>query len=1673
MPFTLLDEQAEEVSKKTQRPKGFQIVDEEEEEIVQQPVAQKGFQLLPDEMQPPEEEPGFLVKSYRKLRDFRKQNEPGSQELKKKEDYQPPKPTDDPRQASMMLLSKLPQGFPESIREDMLNDLGELTKNNKLFTEEGVEKLSPYVGEEYAKQVLLEGLPTGKEYKRDIGYIQAIREGQQESAMGILTGGGVGDYETLMARAESEIPFLKRQAKNLSKIIGDMPAFLAGGAAASLPAGGPETPVGAILAGSGAFATQELIENAYNEALRLIYEHPELEGKSLETLAKLATDPEALKNIGLSTIEGGALGALVALNPLMKVLEKTPLAKMFKVPIAKSVAAGASEVATITTVPQVLRGKIPTAEDFLDNAFLIGGMKVSGAGAKKLANWAKKGKHVAEDVGSLLGEKITQKDELRLAEAKTDEAYGKILDEIAARDVEKTLEGRETLEEAQPAREVKDVEPSKEVKEGKEQVSEPKPKRLEVSSREEAKSKGEEKLPLKDQPILKKPTEEIVKRNTGESLNKKNIEKYINEIEEYKKIKEKFLENIEVGKYPGTNKNAVIKEIERLNKRIEQLKNITPSKDGMFKIPSPEWYQRTGLQQPEQARLEPKMGTETKVPQKREIMNVFKDAFKDTPIRIGKYRSKTKKGVIRGFFSPSDNMIRLKEPNMIETAAHEVGHKLHYAMFSDSEAPLLAQRMQVQEALRPYMDELKPISRYAPHDLEGFAEFTRMYVTRPESAQELAPAFYNHFETELKKKAPDVLKGLLQARDMYDRYLKADPVARTYSHIVSSYDRTLWDKTGDWFKKTFNLDRMKYNWLDESFYIKKAVAETLGVDPVKVENWKSPLNAYIQARVLKGWAGKAEAMLFHETFDFNTLENNGMSFRDILKPIKTVGERQELSAYLVAKRAQLLNKRGIESGIDMKTVNETVNRLKPKYDRIAGQLNAYQDRVLRYAVESGLFSESQYKKMKDANPFYVPYYRFFEEGEKRIGKRTGGETDKLQARPSIKRIFGSTREIIDPLESIVSNTFTMVQNAEKNRFGQTLSKLTQVNPRGGKYMEKVPPKMAKLFELQKEEILDEIKKEARRKDPFSSITNSDQMAAEMVADFIPESIERWRPEAWGPTENVVTVYFDGKPKYYETIPEIADLYKRGGMGRSFAPAFTKTLSLPARALRAGAILNPRFIQKNAIRDLLGGFIYTKHADNAIMDAVYTPLSGLAHAIKKDKLYVDWLKAGGGMATMQSIDKNVLSIKKNLANKVKPITWMRRIGEVSEEMNRLGEYAKAVENMGTDRWQKETAAFQSRDLSIDFAKYGYYAKAVNQIIPFWNATIQGGDKLIRTLASKDPQVLQNFLTRVTAGIVLPSIALEIANSEDPDIQELDEATKDTNWLFKDPVSGEIIQIPVPFETGVLFHGLTRRLYQDLVKKDPHAFDGFLGSIKDAALPGFVPAAVQPFLETWANKDFFRNRHIVHPSQVGLVSEEQYSPFTSHTSRYIARAMSYMPGIDELDSHLTSPSIVDHFIKTWGAGLGHMVLGIADDALESIGLEPEAKKPEERAIRRYGLDAFTKRYPQAKTKSVENFYDTYQKWNKLDKSVQSKLKKGDMQGAKRLQKEQAKIAPNGIKQMQKTMRKTQDAINAIYRNPKMDEKEKRVMIDKLYMREIQQARSFMHQIDRYQDRNKLKK
>lgn len=130
-----------------------------------------------------------------------------------------------------------------------------------------------------------------------------------------------------------------------------------------------------------------------------------------------------------------------------------------------------------------------------------------------------------------------------------------------------------------------------------------------------------------------------------------------------------------------------------------------------------------------------------------------------------------------------------------------------------------------------------------------------------------------------------------------------------------------------------------------------------------------------------------------------------------------------------------------------------------------------------------------------------------------------------------------------------------------------------------------------------------------------------------------------------------------------------------------------------------------------------------------------------------------------------------------------------------------------------------------------------------------------------------------------------------------------------------VGDRAIKIPVPFETGVMVHGMTQRMFNYFMKKDPAAFEEFMGSVASAMLPNFIPTIGNPFIETWANKNFFTGARIVPMGKEDLISKYQYKTGTSSTARVIGRAMTYMLG-QETRSKAASPAVIDHFITSWG-------------------------------------------------------------------------------------------------------------------------------------------------------------
>lgn len=1058
----------------------------------------------------------------------------------------------------------------------------------------------------------------------------------------------------------------------------------------------------------------------------------------------------------------------------------------------------------------------------------------------------------------------------------------------------------------------------------------------------------------------------------------------------------------------------------------------------------------------------PVMGKKQAVARSK-ILKLFRTAFTD-PIRLGKFRQRA-----LGIHKLWPKVTRLLKDNDIETAAHEIGHNLHTTLYGGDAKTPTEQFANINRALAPYLGELKPLAHYEPWGMEGFAEFTRLFVTNHEVAQELAPKFYDKFENDLRAQYPEMLNALLEAREYYEAYLHGTPQSRIRAQTSYGSDKGKLANIIEAAKKYLHPDKLKTEFLDDIFPAKRLVAEAFGIPLNEVENLKDERNLYRALRVLKGAVGKGDVFVLHETFNAKTLDKINGSLRDILKKLPNEEAYREFNDYLIARRAIEKTAQGIETGINAGDAVAVEADLRPKYGKLAKELDKYNDALLTYAQDSGLISQSQYEMIKKNNVLYVPFQRVME--PEKGGMAAGG--GRLQAGKPIKRMKGSSRDIIAPIESIIKNTYSIIINAEKNLAGQVLAKLARTKKDIGAYVEHVPAPIKLKGSVQGEQVARELAKRFEQEglaDLIEYDSKGKPVLREDIADAIPEVFLRFGTGQYPAGENIVTVYVKGKPTYYEVSPDIFEMWTKG-IAPYTAGIITKILRIPARTLRAGAILNPKFMLKNIVRDTWGSWLFTKYGKSIkdpaglFIDTLYSPLAMLATSAGKGALYVEWLKSGGGMSTMQSLDREAI-IKKleEVRHGLKPyqvIKWLRLVAEISEETNRLSEFGKALEVEGKTRLGREIAAFAARDLSIDFAKIGLQTKSLNQIIPFFNATVQGGDKLIRALANPDDR--KNFIPRVIGFIVIPSLILAWLNKDDENVKELQEQEKDFNFITK--VGDSYIKIPVPFETGVIAHGLTQRMFNHFVKEDPEAFEGFIGSVSDAMLPNFIPTIGNPFIETWANKNFFTGGRIIPAGKEGLVSKYQYKNYTSLSARLLGRAMAYMMGNPETRSKAASPAVLEHFVVSWTGGLGRLMIRISDASLEAAGYGDKIPRPDEAITERLGLDAFTTRYPRANTRSIEKFYDLYADATARRKSFKhaEKMELEPEEEIAEAEKRFEKIYDYRTLQMTyKAMQNCQREINAIWNDPGMDPAFKKEMIDDLYLEMIKAAQQAIEDI-----------
>ena len=632
----------------------------------------------------------------------------------------------------------------------------------------------------------------------------------------------------------------------------------------------------------------------------------------------------------------------------------------------------------------------------------------------------------------------------------------------------------------------------------------------------------------------------------------------------------------------------------------------------------------------------------------------------------------------------------------------------------------------------------------------------------------------------------------------------------------------------------------------------------------------------------------------------------------------------------IEKRAEILVRR--QTGITLADAREAIKDLEsPEMKRAFDEVQDFRKQFLRMMVVEGMLSPRQYRAITTEVKAYFPLHRIIEEAAK--SEARGGKS--FERVGNLKRFRGSQRDIVNPVESLVRDTFLLTNAIKRHQVQRSIVDYVESNPGSGWIAEDVTKegRGKQPIPLRDKEINEVIRKFLRK-------SGLDQD----TIDEIPEDAYALFQQIWRPTfseaklpPNTIRLWKDGEPSYYQIDPELFSAM--AGLDRRGAHMIVRMLGAPATLLRAGATLHPDFAVMNMFRDAFTAALFSPKGFIPGLDTA----KGATSRIARDEMYFRWKASGASQAHLISMDQKYLQreIRKALeapgmlqriARRMKTpkgvvidtprsmFEAVQDISEITENATRLGLFRRDLKDSGMDDPTQDVimrAASSARGSTIDFGRGGAMLDEYKRIVAFLNASIQGIDKTGRVIASSaltgDKRAAAQFAARAFLFVSAPSIVSYLLTRNDERYQGLDEFQKDLFWHF--PVKDRLIRIPKPFLPGIIFGSTVERALRFADSHDPAILDAMTPALLDSLLPSFIPTFLAGAWENETNRRLYGNAPVESERDKGLDPELRRGPFTSETAKAAGPLLRRVPGFEDY-----SPKKTDNLIRSLTGGVG---------------------------------------------------------------------------------------------------------------------------------------------------------
>ncbi|MFV7562210.1 LPD38 domain-containing protein [Aeromonas sp. PS2Canimalfood6] len=818
------------------------------------------------------------------------------------------------------------------------------------------------------------------------------------------------------------------------------------------------------------------------------------------------------------------------------------------------------------------------------------------------------------------------------------------------------------------------------------------------------------------------------------------------------------------------------------------------------------------------------------------------------------------------------------------------------------------------------------------------------------------------------------------------------------------------DKTKASLNKLRQVDRgVVSSWIDR--VIKKANTEVLdALAPIKYAEEAAGItdaadSGYVAARMATGAASTMQATMLYGLPEWNDgviQRKAGTGEKDALLGIfaDLGADLHNWLGWMAGHRAELLMAQGRENLLDANDIAALKGQGKGKEAKFLdakARWNRLNAATLDLAQEAGLFTKEARAEFE--SEWYIPFFRESDDGDVIAPFKTKGIANQ---NAGIKKLKGGEANTNDLLENIFTSTSKLIDASMKNMAAQkTVWNLADTG------IIEVIPKPNKM--------------------DYQALANGkDRIMVKLEGEDYMIRVE-------DPDLYRAMTFFDRKP--FGAMVNVAAKAKR--------------------LLTAGVTASPEFMLRNFLRDSLSSWAISKDGFRPVIDSI----KGVKKTLAMDGSTIDVMFSGasflGGYVNGNDPEAMADTVRKSLRRKgmtpeqiaryeksiirnaaqakgVVANVWEKynRYGEAFENANREAVYAAAIK-AGKSHAQ---AAFESKDL-MDFSMLGASRtmQVMTQLLPFFNARVQGLGKLTRELRD-NPRAIAKRAGMITAA----SLALLAANWDDERYEELPDWDKDANWHFF--VGDQHFRIPKPFEIGVLFGTIPERMVRAMGGKDTGAQLGkaIARAVGETFALNPTPQIVKPLVESYFNYDAFRGIPIENAQDLAVQAEARYNEQTSLMMRELGETLGM------------SPKKLEHLLIGYTGTMGSYVMAAADGLIR-------ASRPGESASWRADEIPLVKAVyrgtgPAKSTQHMEEFYRMLNEVNQLKRTVDQYRSEGLTDKANELLEEQGGILKSrrSLSRTQQQVRVVRNKIELIQRDRTMAAEEKRRRIDELLAR-----------------------